>query len=81
MKNALKKLAFCLTSATAVIGGAVASLAADGMDISAAIGTGLTDIQATAMDAIGAVAPVAIAIAGAVIGVRVALRAFRSLVG
>ncbi len=81
MKNVLKKVAFGLTSATAVIGGAVASFAADGLDISTALGTGLTDIQATAMDAIGSVAPVAIAIAGAVIGVKVAIRAFRSLVG
>jgi hypothetical protein len=33
------------------------------------------------MSAIGTVAPVAIAIAGAVIGVKIAIRAFRSLVG
>jgi xanthosine utilization system XapX-like protein len=52
-----------------------------GFDVGAAIGTGVTEIQTTAMGAIGAVAPVAIAIVGAILGVKIGIRAFRSLVG
>jgi hypothetical protein len=54
---------------------------ASGIDITGAITTGMGEIQTTAFSAIGAVAPIAVSIAGAVIGVKIAIRALRSVVG
>ncbi len=85
MKNFIgrfgKKLAFIGTSATAIVVGGVMSFAADTVDVTGALTTGIAEIQTQAMSAISAVAPVAIAITGAVLGVRIGIRAFRSIVG
>jgi lysozyme family protein len=55
--------------------------AASTVDITGAITTGIASIQTQAFSAIGAVAPVAVSIVGAVMGVRIAIRALRSVVG
>jgi hypothetical protein len=52
-----------------------------GPDITGAITTGVTEIQTQAFSSINAVAPIAIVIIGAVMGVRIAIRALRAIVG
>ncbi len=83
MKNFIgkfgKKLAFIGTSGLAILGANVMSFAAD-VDITGAITSGIGGIQTQAMEAIGAAAPVAIAITGAVLTVKIGIRAFRSIV-
>ncbi len=85
MKNLIarfgKKVAFGVTTAMTVVGGSVMAFAAETADINDALVTGITAIQSQAMDAIGAVAPVAIGITGAILGVKIGIRAFRSIVG
>jgi chromate transport protein ChrA len=48
-------------------------------DMAAAIGTGITGIQEQVMAILAVVAPAAIVITGAFIGLRMALKAFRKI--
>ena len=80
VKSVKKKMMFIITSLVMTLTYSAMAFAAANQDIVDAITTGVGDVKTTAIDVIGAVAPVAIAIMGAGIAVKVGLRWFRSLV-